>query len=298
MQKINQIYDKIFKRIITLSGSAVVRFINTVFEKDFPLDAEITYNWTESVDDRLGKKIADTIITINGAYKFHAEVQAGDDSVIAVRMFEYEFREAIKYRESDGNKITLNLPEARIIYLSHTDKTPDAVELVFNFQGQGVFSYKVKAEKLLNYTLDALDKSGMVIMIPLYLLKLRKEIQRGYKTKSKELAAELKSLVESCILSIEANENHGNITHSDADVLFNLLSRLYEQLYGDYEVFKEEGVDSMLDEWLFTKSELRVFEIVRNLLKDGDSIEKIQSATGVSRETILQIKAELGAIPA
>jgi hypothetical protein len=276
-----------------------------VFDKGFGLDSEIVYNWTESVDDKLGKTISDTIITINGVYKFHIEVEiSGDNDTMAVRMFEYAFRDAVKYPRTESNKIILNLPEARIIYLEHNEKTPDMVEIVFNFQGQGVYEYRVKAEKLLNYTVEDLDKSGRVILMPLYLLKLRKEIRRSYRTKSKELAQELKSLIKSCIISIETNENQGNISANDANVILDLLGTLYEQLYGDYEIFKNEGVGNVLTDTLVLRTDLlalasekkileKTFEIAKEMLSDGEAVEKIEKFTKLPMAQILEIKQQL-----
>ena len=69
----HQIYDKVLKRIINLSKAAVINFINGLFEKDYSLDSELTYNETESIDNNLDKAIADVILTVNGTDKYHFE---------------------------------------------------------------------------------------------------------------------------------------------------------------------------------------------------------------------------------
>jgi hypothetical protein len=79
-ENIVQIYDKIFKRILTLSNKAMINFINGIFNKNFPSDSKLTYNWTENIKNNLEKTIADTIITVNNAEKFHAEVQTLSES--------------------------------------------------------------------------------------------------------------------------------------------------------------------------------------------------------------------------
>ena len=74
-ENITQIYDKVFKRILTLSNVAVINFINGIFGKNFPKDSKLTYNWTEKyqrvtnvnvvhmqftpIDNSLEKTIAD-----------------------------------------------------------------------------------------------------------------------------------------------------------------------------------------------------------------------------------------------
>lgn len=52
-QEIYQIYDKIFKKILTLSGKAVINLINGLFDTNYPTDSKVQYHWTEFVDDGL-----------------------------------------------------------------------------------------------------------------------------------------------------------------------------------------------------------------------------------------------------
>ena len=63
-ETINQIYDKILKRILMLSQGAVINLINALFNMHFPLDSEIVYNLTENIGDELGRTLSDTIITL------------------------------------------------------------------------------------------------------------------------------------------------------------------------------------------------------------------------------------------
>jgi hypothetical protein len=54
---------------------AVINFINGIFNKSFPKDSKLTYNWTENIKNSLEKTIAYTIITVNNTEKFHTEFQ-------------------------------------------------------------------------------------------------------------------------------------------------------------------------------------------------------------------------------
>lgn len=91
---IYQIYDKIFKKILTLSSKAVINLINGLFETDYPLDSTIRYNWTEFTDDKLKRILADTILTINDIHSYHMEAQMTKDDSIIFRVFEYGFSHA------------------------------------------------------------------------------------------------------------------------------------------------------------------------------------------------------------
>ena len=255
---IAQIYDKIIKRILTLSNVAVVNFINGIFGKYFPPDSKLTYNWTESVKNSLEKTIADTIITVNDSEKVHIEAQISRDNTIALRVFDYGYQDALKYKKTEKDRIILEFPQSKIIYLEHNRNTPDTVVLELNFGKQGKFEYKVPTMKFLSYSIADLDKQNLVILLPLYLLKLRKEIE---KEQSMENALALKSLINDGIIkTIEDNEREGNITHDDTIVLIGLLGKLYAHLYGNIQIFKEEGVNSMVTEKLILDTDRIIYD--------------------------------------
>ena len=90
-------------------------------------------------------------------------------------------------------------------------------------------------------------------MLPLYLLKLRRAVENAKRRKHqqestlRQRAKELKELIEHQLLpAVAENEKVGNITHSDAFELLKLLSKLYDYLYGNIDVFEEEEVKSVL----------------------------------------------------
>ena len=120
---ITQIFDKILKRILLhLSKHSVVALINGLFSSNFPPDSEVTYNYTENVDDRLKKTVADIIITLrtkDQVRRFHLESQINNDNTIVIRVFEYGFYDALRHQITQGNKITLPFPSPIIIFLEH-----------------------------------------------------------------------------------------------------------------------------------------------------------------------------------
>lgn len=70
------------KRILTLSGTAVINLINGLFNTSHPTDAPVLYHWTEHTDDDLNRTIADTILTIDHIYIYHLEAQMYQDDEI------------------------------------------------------------------------------------------------------------------------------------------------------------------------------------------------------------------------
>ena len=307
---INQIFDKILKRtLLSLSKASVIAFINGMFLENFPLDSEITYHYTENIDGSLKKTVADIIITLrtkDQVRRFHLEGQINDDYTIVIRIFEYGFANALLHQQTtQGNRITLPFPTPAIIFLEHTEATPDEVILELDFGESGKIDYTVKAMKFLTYSVDELCEKNMTILLPLYLLKLRRETDNAKKrteknreTALRDVAKKLKTLIDKSILpAITESEKTGNITHSDAFELIRLLSRLYDYLYDGIEEFKLEEVKSMLADTLVLEYDVELAEvearheerlmaekraIARSMKADGDSVEKIARNTRLS----------------
>ena len=143
-EKTAQIYDKLIKRILTLSSVAVINLINALFNKNFPLSSKITYNSTESIDDNLGKTLSDSILTIQGGGeigKFHIEAEIStqdtNDSTIVIRVFDYGFRDGLKHREVGKNKILVKFPQPIIILLEHNSASSDEITLELDLGRKG-----------------------------------------------------------------------------------------------------------------------------------------------------------------
>jgi len=171
---------------------------------------------------------------IGGASKFHIEVEIDSGgNIIVLRVFDYAYQDALKYKITEHDRIILEFPKSKIIFLDNTKNTPDEVTLELRFGQNSSYEYKVPAMKFLEHSIEALDSKKMVILLPLYLLKLRKDIE---KEPSKENALELKKLInEGIIKTIETNEQIGNITREDAKALIELLRKLYIYLYGNIQ---------------------------------------------------------------
>ena len=163
-ESINQIYDKMLKRILVLSSVAVINLINALFNRNFPLDSTIVYNLTENIDDGLGKTLSDTILTIhaNGeSHRFHIEIEISNtdtnDSSIILRVFDYSYRDALRHKEKTNDKITIKFPKPLVILLEHNSNSPKKVTLELDFGEQGSFDYSVPTMKFLDHSLDDLN---------------------------------------------------------------------------------------------------------------------------------------------
>lgn len=273
--KIHHIYDRAFKKILTLSSTAIINLINGLFETNYPTDSIITYNWTEFENHNLKRVLADTIITINHKYSYHMEAQMTTNNSIIFRVFEYGYNHANRQPNLADNELIF--PEPIIIYLYHEGNIPDEYTLKLNFGSQGSFDYTVKTFKYLETSLDELNKRKMIILIPFQLLKLRKLIE---KERSEENLTQLKKLIQNDIIgSIEENFELGNLTFEDCHRLKSLTHMLYNHIYSHYydlEVITEMDQSLMLDvDYIFEEFDKKMAEKQKALAeKDNELAEK------------------------
>ena len=250
MNEINQIYDKAFKRILTLSDKTVINLINGLFDTNYPTDSKITYNWTEHTDKDLKRTLADSILTINGRDSYHIEAQMTEDEEIVFRFIEYGFGYAYKNRTFVNGGERMVFPRPYILYLDEgkKDTIPDEYTLTLLFENQGEFSYKVPLVKLQNMSIKELNEKKMIALLPFQLLKLRKKIDN---LRTEENLKELQEFVINDIIdSIYKNEVVGNISYNDAMDLIELTTKLYMKIYSKYkelEDFTMRMCDQSLD---------------------------------------------------
>jgi len=295
MKEIYQIYDKAFKRILTLSDKAVINLINGLFGTDYPTNSKITYNWTEHEDKELKKTLSDSILTINGRDSYHIEAQMTEDEEIVFRVFEYGFGHAYKNRifESGGERMVF--PRPCVIYLDEgkKDSIPDEYSLILQFENQGEFMYKVPIVKLQNISLQEMNEKKLIILLPFLLLKLRKKLE---KVRSKEHIEELQNLVVNDIIySIRRNEAVGNISHTDALDLIELTTKLYMKIYSKYkelEAFTMRLCDQSL-ELISDKYEKTVEELEDENNELTEEVNELKGEVKEMKEIIKDLKRQL-----
>lgn len=248
IDEIYQIFDKTFKKVLTLSTRAVINLINGMFHTDYPLDSTITYNWTEFEDDNLRKILADAILTINGTNAYHLEAQMEKDDSIVFRVFEYSYSHANRTRIQEDGEYVLRFPRPMVIYLYYEKEVPDeyTLKLTFN-EERDTFHYKVPVLKLPEISSKELCERKMVILIPFHILKLRYALKKG----SFQDVEELQSYILNDIIGhINENIRLGNITIEDALKLKRYLQRLCDYLSKHHKEL--EAMGDMTDESFMT----------------------------------------------
>lgn len=236
MEEINDIFDRSFKRLFSLSNTAILSLINGLFGTDYAPDSSIIYANRESVNASLKRHFADIFLIVNGKHHYHLEAQIYTDSSIVLRVFEYGFYHALESRP-DGS-YRLDFPEPVVIYLVDSPDIPPESVLRLSFSGQGTFDYHVRNLVYPRQSLSELEQKKLIVLIPFQMLRLRAILYDGsgrVKFPSQSEFQQLKEIITSDIMnSIEANLAVGNITYADAAKLTELTNNLYEQILLHY----------------------------------------------------------------
>ncbi|GHV75086.1 hypothetical protein AGMMS49940_23880 [Spirochaetia bacterium] len=287
------IYDLIFKRLMRLSQGAIVQFINGLFNTDYPVDSRVDYPSTETITDDLTHVVSDMLILIGGEHLYHIEAQINNDENMALRVFNYGYLEGLKRKTVEDALITIPFPDARIIYWETTHKTPDTVTLRLQFPDGNHYDYGVDTFKFLDHSIHELEEKKLSILLPFYMLKLRKRVTAAQSSQQRQELSELmKNILEELIRTVDHSTQNGLMTKEDMRTVVNLLGRLYADLYKSYEEFK--GASTMVQEVLLTYSEeaalkaelKRSEEIAGSLVQLGMDIEKIAEITKLDIETV------------
>lgn len=152
--EVYQIYDRIFKRIFTLSNLSIINMINGLFHTNYPTESIVEYPNKEFVNRFLKERLADVFISINSTHTYHLEAQIQKDENIVIRVFEYGFYHAVEHMD---DKTILKFPEPVVIYLTKESSIPEESVLILDFGKQGSFEYKVENYIYLNHDVIELN---------------------------------------------------------------------------------------------------------------------------------------------
>ncbi len=290
-ENISQIFDKIFKKCITLSAKSVVRMLNGMFNTDYPDDSKLTYNWTEFVkDNTMTTILADCIVTVNGEQSYHMEAQAYDDNEVVFRVFQYGFEHAQRTANKEKDRIVLNFPEPVIIYLYYENYVPDEYVMKINFKASdGGYEYVVPVIKIPELSTEEMLKRNMIILIPFQLMKLRYWVDKKKKVMTKT-PDELKKFIEYDIIgSINKNLKLGNITDTDASRLKRYSLMLRDYLCEHTEAEGLEVLKGMMDHSFMTDVDIiceKYEEAQQKLEESQQMLEKSQQKLEKSQQKL------------
>jgi PII-like signaling protein len=183
----------------------MIRFINGLFHTQHPLDSPVIHWSTEYIRSNLEKRQVDEVVSIAG-HTYLIEAQTADDANMAIRVFEYSYAQALKNKHIHAGRIILPFPRAAVIYLEGGKALPGEWEIQVVFPPDNPHSFKIPTVKLLEYSITGMVEEGLAVLLPFYMLKLRKAVRQVKSTTERqeveaafrEVGLEVKAAIEGC----------------------------------------------------------------------------------------------------
>jgi hypothetical protein len=265
MPKANEphdLYDLAFKRLMHLSSTAVVSFINGIFDAKHPVTSTVVYASTEDVGDKLQKTHKDMVIVINND-RYILEMQRHDDKMMAHRIFIYSYNDALMTKSADKHGImALDFPHAVVIYLENTGRTNETLRLRFPDQTEQTFT--VPIFNLLDHTIAELERHNLQLLLPFYVLKLHDRVKEAKTSGERSLITPaLIALIKEIETATDTAITKGSLHLDDTRIIIELLDRVYNHLYKSYNELQEanklaEQLLVLRTDKIARKAELRV----------------------------------------
>ena len=123
--------------------------------------------------------------------------------------------------------------------------------LSLEFPEGGNYDYVVKTFKFLDYDIKELEEKKLVLLLPFYVLKLRKRVKKSRRRGT--LYIEMKTILENLDAALERAVQTGLMSKMDGRVALEHTERLYKELYQEYTEFRE--ADAVLQDKILTYSE-------------------------------------------
>jgi hypothetical protein len=181
--KPHNFYDKLLTCFIYLSKEAQIKFINALFGYDFPLDSDIEYLLTKSVDLRFNERFSDLILKIMREFYFHIELELKKKKQsMSKRIHRYESASGDINAHFVGDSMVFPYPESVVIYLTPSDEVGPVFKQTITINEKHAMQYEVPVIKLTELSVDEIVDKGLTFLLPLYMVKHRHKVANYMKS--------------------------------------------------------------------------------------------------------------------
>ena len=235
-------YDDVYRTMLNDCSSLILPVINEMFGEHYTGDEKIIFGINEHYLNQQGgdedKRITDTAFDVVGVRrkKYHLECQSTEDSTMLIRMFEYDSQIALDDGEVRKNTLTVTFPHSGILYLRHSEDTPDDMTIRIVTTG-GEVSYKVRVFKTQTYSIDEIFGKKLLFLIPFYIFSHESRF-RVYNDDEKSLET-LKNEYEEIKRRLEELMNAGEISEFMKCTIVDMSNRVLEHIASNYENVRE-----------------------------------------------------------
>ncbi len=304
MYKINMVYDRSFKRMFTLSEKMLVKFVNKVFGKNFPVDSKVTFLDKDSENADGSKLEKDTYFSICGE-RFHIEAQAYQDDMI-IRLFSYAVSSTHDgYEIIDDTHSIFRMPMQAVVFLKDTDRSKDKLYIKLILPDEQEIEYSVHAVRALGYSPAELVENDLELLLPFQIIRLygRAKNYNKYLSETKEkFLSDFSNMCNDVVTTIAQLHHIGKINNDEYHEMLDITRTLEKHVYKNIDDIFKKGADKMLhDEFMFASDEIRAKvsaekdkELAERMILNNEPLEKIEQYTGMNVAALKPIAQTLG----
>ena len=296
-------YDDAFRTMTNDCSNLLIPVINEVFGKEYPADAKVIFGRNEhfinTMDGDLEKRITDSSFKIvehagKTSEKYLIECQSRPDSTMVVRIFEYVSQIALDENMISGNRMTVEIPRAAVLFLRSNKNTPDNLEIEMITSG-GTLSLDIPTLKLASYDMCDIFGKKLFFLIPFFLFN-REKIFKECETdegKLKELLGEVSMLIHRLDDEMEA----GHLSAYNRRIIIDMCKLVSETLTEGYRRVKE-GVKKIMGGKVIETEAARIYkegdrnrlkQVARDMLNDGLEPERVARILHITVEKLEEL---------
>ena len=235
----NTIFDDVYQTIVQKMPTLIIPVINEVFGREYSEEDIPTELRNEHFTLR-GKIITDSIFVIRDDC-YHIECQSTPDGTIVLRMIAYDFAIAMENVYNEDAPYEVNFPQSCVLYLRHTQNTPDYLELKVNLQDGTSFPYRTRVIKVQTYTKDEIFQKKLLLFLPFYVMRYQ---QKDKLSKDKDKLQALLKEYEDIRIRLQetlAGKQKEQLYHN----LTRLISRIADYIFRDDDETRKEMTKTM-----------------------------------------------------
>ena len=304
MSENRKIYDVTFKRMFRLSDRMLIKFVNKVFEKNFPLDAEVKFldPGSEDEDNEILEK--DIYFEICGE-RFQIEAQSYWDDMM-FRLFEYAVSNPRKsYDRTDAYHAVYRMPKQAVVFLKGKSRRRNKLYIKLILPDEQEVEYSVNAVRALGYTPQELAENDIEILLPFQIIRMYNRVN-GYDSytdkKKDKFLHDFENMCRDIRNTMDSLLTNGSITNDEYHEMLNITGTLEEYIYNSIEDISKKGVDSMLQEKIiFRDDRIRAEakqeknqELAEMMINDQKPVDEIERYTGLDATTLKSIAQSIG----
>ena len=227
MSENSKIYDITFKRMFRLSGRMLIKFVNKVFEKNFPLDSDIKFLDPNSEDEENAILEKDIYFEICGE-RFQIEAQTYWDDMM-FRLFEYAVSNpGDGYEKTDECHAEYRMTKQAVVFLKGKNRKHDKLYIKLILPDDQEVEYSVKAVRALSYTPQELVENDLEILLPFQIIRMYNRVNgyENYTEKKKEkFLSDFKKMCKDIRNTMDSLLADGSITNDEYREMLNKFEK-------------------------------------------------------------------------